>query len=421
VDSDPQPKTPLPESRHHYLPEAIRRGFQALEIRNYRLFWTGQLLSLTGSWMQSTAQAWLVLQLSNSPLALGLVTTVQFLPITLFTLFAGVITDRFPKHRLLLITQTAALLQAIVFGTLVATGWVQLWHVYVLAALHGFINAVDNPTRQAIVPELTGIERLRNAVALNSLVFNGARIFGAALGGLVIAQFGVAAALYLNAVSFVGVITNLLRMDAKAFYLAPKPTSGPILLRLLEGLKYVWQTPVVLAIMLVIGAVGTFGYNFSVVLPLLAGFVLHTDAAGLGSLSAFLGLGALFAALATAYAKRITLRRLLLGAGMFSLLLGGVALSNLFATSAVLLVALGFAGVITTTSANTLLQLTVPDALRGRVMSLYILLFVGSTPLGGFIIGTLSSVIGASTALLICATICALGVVMAAVYLWWTA
>ena len=409
---------PTAGTARHLFPEPLRRGFQALEVRNYRLFWFGQLLSLSGTWMQTTAQAWLVLQLSNSPFALGLVTTLQFLPVTLLSLFAGVITDRFSKHRLLLVTQTAALLQAVIFGTLVATGQVQLWHIYVLATFQGLVTAVDNPTRQAFVHELTGRERVGNAVALNSLLFNGARIFGAALGGLIIAHLGVAVALYLNAASFVGVIVNLLRMDVKAFYRAPVSSGGPISRRLAEGLSYVRHTPSVLAIMIVIGAMGTFGYNFSVVLPLLAGFVLHTDAAGLGSLSAFLGLGALFAALTTAYAKRIGVRRLLLGAGAFSLLLAAVALTKTMLVAALLLIALGFSGVIATTSANTLVQLTVPDDLRGRVMSLYILLFVGSTPIGGFLIGSLSSSLGASWALLICASLSLLGIGVAAIYLW---
>lgn len=402
----------------HLFPEPLRRGFQALEVRNYRLFWFGQLLSLSGTWMQTTAQAWLVLQLSNSPFALGLVTTIQFLPVTLLSLFAGVVTDRFSKHRLLLVTQSVALLQALIFGTLVMTGQVQLWHIYVLAAFQGLVTAIDNPTRQAFVHELTGRERVGNAVALNALLFNGARIFGAALGGLVIAHLGVAVALYLNAASFLGVIFNLLRMDVKAFHRAPVDSGGAISRRLLEGLSYVRHTPQVLAVMIVIGAMGTFGYNFSVVLPLLAGFVLHTDAAGLGSLSAFLGLGALFAALTTAYAKHIGLRRLILGAGAFSLLLAAVALTKTMLVAALLLIALGFSGVIATTSANTLVQLTVPDNLRGRVMSLYILLFVGSTPVGGLLIGSLSSSFGASWALLICASLSLLGVGVAAVYLW---
>ena len=404
--------------RQGWLPERFTRGFQALDVRNYRLFWIGQLISLTGTWMQTTAQAWLVIQLTKSPFALGLVTTLQFLPIMLLSLVGGVITDRMPKHRLLTVTQTLALIQAAIFGTLVALGVIQLWHIYLLALIQGTINAIDNPSRQAFVPELVGREYLVNAVALNSMLFNGARIIGPALAGVVIARIGIAPTLFLNALSFVAVIAGLLMMDPSQFFAGPQQAVGSVRQRLAEGLRYVWRTPAVLLIMLVVAAVGTFGYNFSVVLPLLAGFVLHTDATGFGSLSAFLGVGSLVAALATAYARQVTLRRLLIGSACFSILLGIVAFSTNFLLSAALLVALGFSGIIFTTTANTLLQLTVPDVLRGRVMSLYILLFAGSTPIGGFLIGTLSNIIGVSWTLFVCAVLCVVGVLGAVVYRW---
>ncbi|HJZ46548.1 MAG TPA: MFS transporter [Roseiflexaceae bacterium] len=393
----------------------LTRGFNALEVRNYRLYWVGQLISQTGSWMQTTAQAWLVLQLTRSPFALGLVTTLQFLPIMLLSLIGGVITDRLPKHRLIVTTQALALLQAALFGTLVATGAIQLWHVYLLAAFQGMINAIDNPARQAFAIELVGRERLVNAVALNSMLFNGARIVGPALAGLIIAaagtpSLGIALVLFLNAISFVAVLAGLLMMNRREFLAAPPSASGKLGRRLLEGLAYVWRTPKVMLVMIVVAAIGTFGYNFSVVLPLLSGFVLHTDAAGFGGLSAFLGFGSLVGALSTAYARQVTVRRLIVGSACFSLLLGAVAVSTSFPISAALLIALGFAGILFSTSANTLLQLAVPDALRGRVMSLYMLLFAGSTPIGGLLIGTLSNLIGVSETLLICAGLCLLGI-----------
>ena len=400
------------------LPARLRQGFSALGVRNYRLFWLGQLISLTGTWMQTTAQAWLVLQLTDSPAALGVVAVCQFLPITLLSLFAGVVTDRFPRYRLLLGTQTAFLLQALVFGLLTASGHIALWHVYVLAALQGVITAIDNPTRQAFVPELIERERLANAVALNSLLFNGARIVGAAFGGLVIAQVGIAPALLLNAASFVAVIAELLRMDTRNFRTPADLIGQSVLGEVLEGLTYVARTPKVLTILLIVTFVGTFGYNFSVVLPLLAGYVLHTDAAGFGGLSAFLGVGSLVAALVMAFSQQVAMRRLVFGASGFSVLLGALALSRSYPLSAVLLVFLGFMGIIFATSANTLLQLTVPDRLRGRVMSLYILLFVGSTPIGSLLIGGLSSLIGGGEALLVCAIIALAGVVSATLYLW---
>jgi len=401
------------------------RGFRALQVRNYRLYWIGQLISQTGSWMQTTAQAWLVLQLTRSPFALGLVTTLQFLPIMLLSLLGGAISDRWPKHRLILVTQVAALIQAAIFGALVATGAIQLWHVYVLAALQGVITAIDNPTRQAFAVELVGREHLVNAVALNSMLFNGARIIGPALAGLIISGFGnsltgIGMVLLLNAISFVAVIGGLLMMDPNAFFNPPPAKRGSTGRNIVEGLAYVWRTPPVLLVMIVVAAIGTFGYNFSVVLPLLAGFVLHTDASGFGGLSAFLGVGSLVGALATAYARNISTRRLLIGSSCFGVLLGAVALSTNFALSGALLVALGFAGITFATSANSLLQLTVPDALRGRVMGLYMLLFAGSTPIGGFLIGTLSNLIGVSWTLLLCAGLCLLGVGGALVYRWRT-
>lgn len=417
---DPLPELPPAVARPHLSLSTLTRGFSALAVRNYRLFWIGQLISFTGSWMQRTAQDWLVIQLTHSPFALGVVTVCQFLPITLLSLVGGVITDRWPKRQLLLVTQTAALLQAAVFTALVATGTIQIWHVYILAAVQGLINALDNPTRQAFVPELVGRAHLVNAIALNSMLFNGARVMGPAVAGLLIAQFGIAPALGLNAVSFLAVIAGLLMMDTNTMAAVPKMPSGPVGRRLLEGLGYVWHTPPVLLVMLLMASIGTFGYNFSVVLPLVAGFLLKTDAAGFGGLSAFLGLGSLIAALTTAYARQVTRRRLVASAALFSLLLGAVALSAHFALTALLLMALGGAGVLFTTSANTLLQLTVPNELRGRVMSLYILLFAGTTPIGGFLIGTLSSTLGVVWALLICAGLCLAGVAGALLYDWRT-
>jgi MFS family permease len=399
----------------------LTRGFHALQVRNYRLFWIGQMISQTGSWMQRTAQDWLVLQLTHSPFALGLVTALQFLPVLLLSLIGGVITDRWPKHRLVTITQVAALLQAAVFAILVGTGAIQLWHVYILAALQGIITAIDNPVRQSFVVELVGREHLINAVALNSMLFNASRIVGPALAGIMIASAsstlsGISLVLAVNAISFVAVLVGLLMMRSSEFANVPPVVAGKMGQRLVEGLVYVWHTPPVLLVMIVVAAIGTFGYNFSVVLPLLSGFVLHTDAAGFGALSAFLGFGSVIGAIATAYMRQVTVGRLMLGSTAFAILLGAVAISTNYAISGALLIALGFAGILFSTSANTLLQLNVPDALRGRVMSLYMLLFAGSTPIGGLLIGTLSNIIGVSETLLVCAALCLLGIGGALVY-----
>jgi MFS family permease len=394
----------------------LTHGFRALRVRNYRLFWIGQLISLIGTWMQGTAQAWLVLQLTNSPLELGKVTTFQTLPIMAFSLFGGAIADRLPKYRLVLGTQIVALLQAAIFGLLVGTGHIRLWYIYILALVLGLINAIDTPTRQSFVSELVGRDDLPSAVALNSVLFNSARIIGPVIAGLLIANFGIAPAFYINAASFIGVIAGLLLMDRALFRPAPPRAQTSILRGVREGLSYAWRTPAVLLVLIVVACIGTFGYNFNVVLPLLAGFVLHTDATGFGVLSACLGIGSLLGALTTAYTRQITMRRLLIGSGAFSLVFAALAVSPYFALSTVLLVALGFAGITFATSANTLLQLTVPDALRGRVMSLYILLFAGSTPVGGMLIGVLSTRIGVSMTLLLCGGLCLLGVLAVVAY-----
>jgi len=391
-------------------------GFNALRYRNYRLYWVGQLISIIGTWMQSTAQAWLVFQMTGSAFSLGLVTTLQFLPVMLFSLIGGVIADRLPKRRLMMITQSLLLIQAAIFGGLVASGAIQIWHIYLLAALQGMVNVVDNPARQAFPIELVAREDTGNAVALNSMLFNGARIIGPAIAGIVIATAGVAPALFLNAVSFVAVIFALAMMNPKGFYVRPVRQKQAALSDLVEGLSYARRSTVVLTILIVIGVIGTFGYNFSTVLPLIGGFVLHTGAAGFGALSTALGIGSFAGALFVAYARNISIRRLFIGSTAFSLLLGALSLSNAFILSEGILIVLGFAGILFTTTANTLLQTSVPDELRGRIMSLYVLLFIGSTPIGAFLTGTLATAIGVQAALAIEAGVCIIGLAIALVY-----
>jgi MFS family permease len=326
------------------------------------------------------------------------------------SLFGGVIADRFPKHRLILIMQIAATIQALILGGLVLTKLITIELVYLLAFIQGVINAVDNPVRQTFVGEIIGRERLQNAVALNSMQFNIARIFGPAVAGVVVAQAGVAPALLISAVGFVGAAFSLLIMDRSAITATPPKVQSSVVEQLSEGISYAWGTPSVLLVLIIVAAIGTFGYNFTVVLPLLAGFVLKTDAVGLGTLSACMGAGSLAGAIGTTYARSISHQRLLIASAAFSILLGLTALTTNFALACGLLIILGFFGVTFATTANTLLQTTVPDALRGRVISIYILLFVGSTPIGAFLIGVLSNTLGAQFALLSCAILCLVGV-----------
>ena len=387
-------------------------GFRALRIRNYRLFIFGQVISLTGSWMQTTAESWLVLKLTNSPLVLGTMTTLQFLPVMILALYGGVLADHLPKRRTLLVTQLLFLVQASIFGLLVASGTIQLWQIYVLAIFQGIVTAIDMPVRQAFVKEMVGREELVNAVALNSMTFNTARIVGPAIGGLLLAHIGVAPTLFLNAISYVAVLGALWMMSEAALFI-PEQTQKvqePVLQQVKEGLAYAWRTPTVLVIFILVAAIGTFGYNFTVTLPLISEFILKTDAQGFGALSSFLGLGSLVAAFGTVYIKQVTMRRLFLGAGIFSILLGVISMVQVFWLSAVLLAALGAAAIVFSTGTNSLLQLLAPDALRGRVMSINVLLIMGSTPIGALLIGWFSEHFGVPITLLLCAVLCAAGV-----------
>lgn len=395
----------------------LKETFRAMRVRNYRLYWFGQLISISGTWMQTTAQAWVVYTLTNSPLALGTVTTLQFLPITLLTLFGGVIADRAPKRQLVLITQTLALVQATIFGILVATNTIQVWHMYILAAVQGIINAIDQPVRQAFAAELVSNEDRPNAVALNSMLFNAARIVGPAAAGILIAQTGAAPALFINAASFLAVIIAIILMNPAEFFIKPmKRVPEPAMKQLAEGLRYSRRTPAVLIVLILVGFIGTFGYNFSVVIPLLGGFVLKTDAAGFGLLSAALGIGSLLGAISTAVTRKITIGRLITGAAGFSIFFALLAVNSDLQLAMLLLAIVGFFGVLFSTNGSSLIQITVPDHLRGRVTSLYFLLFAGSTPIGATVIGTLSSTFNVTDALLFCAALCSAGVLIAWLY-----
>lgn len=398
---------------------AVARGFQSLRVHNFRLFWTGQVISLTGTWMQTTAQAWLVLKLTqDSPLALGLVITLQTLPVMLLALFGGVLADRLPKRPTIVVTQTLLMIQAAAFGGLVAAGLIRLWQIYVLAVVQGLITAVDNPVRQSFIYEMVGRDDLVNAVGLNSMSFQGARIFGPALAGVVINLVGIAPTLLLNAISFIPVIGALLLMNDKAlFSTAPSP-EGSVFSKLKEGLAFAAHTPSILAVLIAAAFIGTFGFNFSVVVPLVADNLVKTDASGFGLLSAGMGIGALIAALGTAYARRITIRRLLISGGVFSVFLGALALSTSFWPSMVLLIITGMAGITCATAASTLLQLNTPEQLRGRVLSINFLLNQGSTPIGGLFLGSLGQAAGVGIALVVCAALCLVGVGVAASYGW---
>lgn len=398
--------------------EAAGSGtFRALRNRNYRLFYFGQTISLSGTWMQTIGQAWLVLKITNSKIALGTVTMLQFLPITIFVLFAGVIADRVPKRNFIVGTQTLAMIQAFVLTVLVWSGRVQLWHVYILALVLGLANAFEQPTRQAFVVEMVGKDDLMNAVALNSGMFNAARLIGPAIGGFVIATIGLKAAFLANGVSFLPVIIGLLMMRTSELY-SQNRTPGRInpLAELREGLGYAFRTPAVFLIIILVAIIGTFGYNFTVVLPLVDRYVLNQGAAGLGWMTSAVGLGALVAALLLASRERAA-RSTLFGGGIaFAVLLAAVAASHWFLLTLLFLLVLGVASTAFTATANTSLQLATPDHLRGRVMALYMLLFAGSTPIGGYLTGLFSDFLGVPMTLAIEAGLCMVGAALGILY-----
>jgi MFS family permease len=380
-------------------------GVRALRHRNYRLFFGGQLISVIGTWMQQVAQAWLVLQLTHDPLWLGIVSVAQFGPVIIFGLFGGVIADQLPKRRTLLVTQTVAMVLAFILFGLTATGVVQVWHVMILAVFLGINNAIDMPTRQAFAVEMVGREDMANAVALNSAQFNTSRILGPAVAGLLIGAFNISIAFLINAVSYLAVIAAYLAMrDSElrpAERIARPTTVRAVFENLAEGGRYIRNTPLVLLAITVLGLVATFGMNFQVLVPPLADNVLKVGASGYGFLMAASGLGSTIAALSVAFSRKVRPMVIVLGAialGLGSILL---AASTSFAIALIAMFIVGAGGIGMAVTANTTMQMAVPDQLRGRVMSVYTTVFAGSVPVGGLLMGAIASSWGVPLALLI--------------------
>ena len=371
------------------------RGWRALRHRNYRLFFVGQLVSLIGTWMQSVAQGWLVLQITGDPIYLGVVAAFQFGPVLLLGLFGGLVADGLPKRKTLIVTQTSAMLLAFALFGLAATHTVRIEHVLILSILLGITNAVDMPTRQAFAVEMVGREDIGNAVALNSAVFNGARVLGPAIAGLTIGATGVAVAFLINGLSFLGVIIAYIRMKEEHLQSPPRlarPTNvAEVRAHLAAGLSYVKATSAVLVPILVIGLVSTFGMNFNVVIPPLAKDVLDIGPTGYGFLMASTGIGSLIAALVIAFGRRSRVMIIGIGATVLGVAELVLAISGSYALSLVAMFFTGLGAISMAATANTTIQLTVPDQLRGRVMSVYTTVFAGSTPIGGLLAGGLAS------------------------------
>jgi MFS family permease len=367
--------------------------FRSLAVRNYRLYASGQLISLTGTWMQRVAQDWLVLELTNSGTALGVVTALQFGPSLLLGLWGGVLADRSNKRRVLLATQTAMSLIALSLGLLTVTGAVAYWHVLAMACLLGLVTAIDTPVRQSFVVEMVGKDDLANAVGLNSTIFNIGRILGPAVAGVMISAVGTGWAFVANSASSVAVLVALTAMRPGELF--PSPAIRRARGQLREGFRYVRGRPDLMLTMALIFVIGTFGLNFQITTALVAKQVFHRTATGYGLLSTMLAVGACAGAiLATMRARRPSQTFLVLGAIGFAVLEIGSGLMPNFLATAIVLVPTGLAMLTLTTACNSSIQLGVAPTMRGRVMALYLVCFMGGTPLGAPVVGWLAGVAG---------------------------
>lgn len=361
------------------------RTFAALRFRNYRLYFTSQIISFSGTWMQSVALSWLVLELTGSGTALGTVIAMQFLPTLLLAPFGGVIADRFDKRRLITLTQSISGVLALTLGVLTLTGSVRLWMVYAIAAGLGAVTAVDNPSRQTFVMEMVGPSDLTNAITLNSVVVNAARAIGPALGGVMIALFGTGTCFVFNGVSYIAVIVALAMIRGDDLHPSARTARAPGQLR--EGFVYAWRTPAVRTTLAMLLIIGTFTYEFTTTLPLLSEFTFGAGSSGLAAMSALMGVGAVVGGLAIAAFGSPTAQRLTVTAASFGVTVALVAVMPSIIAVYVLMPFVGAASVAVIAMSNAMLQLNSAPALRGRVMALFSMALIGSTPIGGPIVG----------------------------------
>ncbi len=395
----------------------FRRGFSALRHRNYRLYWLGQMVSLSGTWMQSVSQPWLVLLLGGTPLQLGTVLALQFAPALFLAPIGGVMADRVDKRKALIAAQAGAMVEATTLFVLTLTGVVEIWHVMVLALGLGFVNAVEMPMRQAFAAELVPRDDLMNAIALNSASFNVARVLGPAIAGLTLAIFGPAFNFGANAVSYVAVLTGLWRMDAAGIHRVRKPDPGiSVRSSLVEGLRYARRTPPVMWPLLLLLGTATFGMNFQTLLPLFARNTLALEADGYGLLFALMGVGSLIGSLSLAFAgSRRPLVGLIVGGGVAFVIFEvslGLTREPLFAYPLVAII--GLSSMLMVNTLNVMIQNSVPNELRGRVMSLWVTVFAGSAPIGGFFAGFVAQLWGAPAGFLLGAGLSSLFVALVA-------
>lgn len=366
----------------------INNPLSALKHKNFRYYWISMCFSTTGTWMQSVAQPWLVYQLTGSPFLLSLTSALQFVPVLLFSLFAGVLIDRLPKKKLLIFTQSASLIITLILALLTWTGRVQFWHILVTSTALGFINTLDMPARQSFFSELTGKDDLMNAIALNSVVFNLSRVFGPALAGIVISYWGVAVCFLANSISFSAVLIGLFFIKPMVTLTPPAVNEG-IIENIKQGLKYIYKNDILLTSLLLIAATSTFAQNFSILVPVFSVDILHQQETGFGLLMSLIGVGAFLGNMLVAVFSSSGPRKFILYiVPLFvAFLLIVTSYTDTFILTGIALTATGFFLYMFITSANSALQLNSTTEYRGRVMSVFSLIYAGSTPIGNIYAG----------------------------------
>ena len=386
--------------------------FRALKHKNYSLFFIGQIISLSGTWMQSIAQAWLVYRLTGSVVLLGLIGFAGQIPVFLLAPIGGAIADKYNRRRILITTQSISMAAAFIFAALTLTGYIEVWHLFVFASITGISNAFDIPTRQAFVVDMVGKDDLVNAIALNSSMFNGARIIGPAIAGVLVSLVGEGWCFLINAVSYVAVIAGLLKMQIQPREIAASADSA--ITKIFEGFRYVGTTAPIRALLLLLGLVSLMGMPYAVLMPIFADKILNGGAKGLGLLMSAAGLGALIGALtlATRNGIRGLGRWVAFASAAFGVSLILFSLSQTFWLSMVLIVPVGFSLMVQMASSNTLIQAMVPDELRGRVMAVYSMMFMGMAPIGALLAGVLAGNIGAPQTVALGGAVCILGAIV---------
>jgi MFS family permease len=371
----------------------LTRTFASLSVPNYRRYFSGQVISITGNWMQTVAEMWLMVQLTGNGVSVGLTAALQFLPILLFGAWGGLLADRMSKRKLLTITQTLMAVPALTMWLLTINGAIEVWMVYALVLVRGCVTAIDNPARQSFVVEMVGADRVVNAVALNSVIVHTARILGPAAAGAVIALIGVGTCFFVNALSFAAMFIALRSMDPAKLHTPPlAPRRAPGQLRL--ALRYVRHTPELLIPLAMMAVVGTLSYNFQILLPLLADFTWHGTAATYTALAVAMGAGSVGGALAAGARGRVGPRLLVGASALFGVAMALVAIAPDLPLQLAALVPLGAISVTFAAGVNSALQLHVEPAMRGRVMALYSVVFLGSTPIGSPLVGWIAQVAG---------------------------